>query len=160
MVKEIKPLNSDKLMKVDDEDYEELSKHKWWFNNKGYPHTYIYVDNKRTSIFMHQILIKPPKGLQIDHIDRDKLNNQRDNLRIATQSQNNMNRIKQKNTSSKYKGVSWHKEHKKWRAYITFKDKYIHLGYFTNEDDAGRAYNKRAKELFNKYANLNIIMEF
>jgi hypothetical protein len=94
-------------------------------------------------------------GKYIDHLDGNGLNNQRSNLRFATKSENGMNRQKQENTTSIYKGVSWHKHNRKWVAYITINGKRSHLGYFISEVDAAKVYNQKAIELFCEFANLN-----
>ena len=93
----------------------------------------------------------------IGSISSTLLNNQKSNLRFYTRGENQMNRQKQGNVSSIYKGVSFSKDHKKWRARIRIKDNIIHLGYFISETDAAIAYNAKAIELFCEFANLNII---
>ena len=93
--------------------------------------------------------------LVVDHIDRNRLNNQISNLRYVSYSQNCMNSNKQLNTSSKYKGVCFHKQNKKWKAQIQLNNKKIHIGYYDGEIDAARAYNTKAVELFGEYACLN-----
>lgn len=91
----------------------------------------------------------------IDHIDRNKLNNRIENLRNVVHQQNQWNRSKSKNSSSQYKGVTWDKQTNKWMVQIKINKKQIHLGRFTNEIDAAKAYNKKATELFKEYANIN-----
>ena len=92
----------------------------------------------------------------VDHIDGDPTNNRRSNLRNCTQHQNSMNSRKRKNdASSKYKGVSWDKGRKKWRAYINLMRKQLFLGRFDNELEAARAYNDKAVELYGEFAHLN-----
>ena len=93
--------------------------------------------------------------LIVDHIDRDKDNNQITNLRWATHQQNMMNRVIQSNTSSQYKGVIRLRNTDKWIVRIKMNRKSIHLGTFANEEDAVRAYNAKAIELFGEFANLN-----
>lgn len=95
------------------------------------------------------------KGFIWDHIDRDYHNNQRSNLRIATKQQNNFNRSKASNNTSGYKGVSWHKCSKKWRATIKRDGVAKHVASCLTPEDAARAYDKAAKELFGKFACLN-----
>ena len=104
---------------------------------------------------MHRLLMNEPAGFDIDHIDHNKLNNQKNNLRIVTRSQNMMNRLKGKNCSSIYKGVCWKGEINKWSVQIMIDNKYIHIGVFKIEEEAALAYNKKAKELFGEYAYLN-----
>ena len=105
----------------------------------------------------HAIMGKPPKGLVVDHINHNGLDNRKDNLRFGTNQQNQQNSRSHKNSSSQYKGVSLYKRprSKRWEAYITHKRKKTHIGYFTCAHEAALAYNKKAKELFGEYALLN-----
>lgn len=91
----------------------------------------------------------------VDHIDRDSLNNCRNNLRLATHSQNNANRGKHKNNQSGYKGVYWDRKKKKWRAVIRQNYKTIHIGYFESAADAHTAYCVKAIELFGEFARFD-----
>ena len=91
----------------------------------------------------------------IDHIDGDKLNNNIKNLRVVTLSQNQHNRKPNKNSSSIYKGVSWHKHKQMWISHIYMNKKLNHLGYFKSSMDAAKAYNIKSIELFGEYAKLN-----
>lgn len=98
----------------------------------------------------------------LDHIDGNKLNNDINNLRKATNQENQRNRKKNKSynckpTSSKYKGVGWHKYIKKWRARIAINGKDEHLGYFKSEIDAAMAYDKVAIEEFGEFAKVNFV---
>jgi hypothetical protein len=89
-----------------------------------------------------QAFLENPQNLPtVDHIDRDTSNYTLENLRFASRSEQNVNQSKQKNTSSKYIGVCWDNPTAKWRAYIKIEGKNKHLGYFDNEEDAGRAYD-------------------
>ena len=150
-------LTQDKYAIVDDDDYEILKKHKWCYS-MGYAMRgdYIgdYVNGK--NILMHREIMKTPKGFDTDHIDGDKLNNRKENLRIVTRSQNIMNSKKKSGLSSKYKGVSFYKKTSKWTAQICPKEGRIHLGTFLTEEKAARAYDNKAKELFGDYAKLNL----
>ena len=103
---------------------------------------------------MHREIMHAPKGMVVDHIDGNSLNNRRSNLRLCTVSQNHQNR-RRTYGSSKYKGAWWDKRRNKWVAAITFKGKYIYLGFFDNEIDAGKAYDRKAAELFGEFAYLN-----
>lgn len=98
-----------------------------------------------------------PTGMMIDHIDGDGLNNQIDNLRLATHVQNSRNRKLNRNNTSGYKGVCLFKRDQNWVAYITVNYKRIHLGFFDTPEGAARAYNIAAIEHFGEFASLNVI---
>lgn len=151
------PITRGKFMKVDDEDFEFATKYKYQFTTHGYAirSKHLYSKNKKEkkiACFFHRELLNAPKGMQVDHINHDKLDNRKCNLRICTRSQNNMNR---KNEDTK--GISWYKNRKLWVSYIKLNGKRFHLGYFKNKIDALKAYNKKSKELFGEFAYLNKI---
>jgi AP2 domain. len=92
---------------------------------------------------------------QIDHINRDSSDNQRNNLRAATSQQNHMNQTKQTGRSSLYKGVSWKGKNQKWQAYGNIDRHFCYLGVFLTEMEAAKAYDKWAKQNFGEFASLN-----
>ena len=108
-----------------------------------------YLAHRLIFLYHHGYLPK-----YIDHIDRNKLNNDINNLREVTQSQNNMNKSSVKG-SSQYKGVCWRKRRNKWETNIKINQKLKYLESFNLEEDAAKAYNKAAIELFGEYAKLN-----
>lgn len=157
------PLSQGLFALVDDEDFEYLNQFKW--SARKSKNTYYALRNscgrnnkKRFIIFMHRIVLGL-NDLQIkgDHVDGNGLNNQRYNLRPSTNAENARNAKPNKNKSSKYKGVSLKKDHydKKWSARITFDRKQINIGYFKDEIEAAKAYDKKAKKLFGEFAYLN-----
>ena len=97
--------------------------------------------------------------LDVDHINNDKKNNELSNLRLATRSQNLGARSKLRNNTSGFKGVRYayktKKNKKKWRAEISCNNVYYNLGHFSTKEEAARAYDKKAKELFGEFANIN-----
>jgi hypothetical protein len=139
---------------VSDEDYQYLNQFKWSFTN-GYARR---VSKKKTYL-MHREIMNPQNGFVVDHINHDKLDNRRVNLRVCTQQKNTANRIKINGCTSKYKGVSWNKKNKNWNSEIMYNNKAIWLGCFKNEHDAGIAYNKKAIEIYGEYAYINKIQE-
>lgn len=152
------PLTQGKVALVDDKDYQRLSVHSWhtWRSTSGVFYARRTTKNpSRVTILMHQEVIgKPEAGLEIDHKDRDGLNNQRSNLRFVTHSENMMGQKTIKGTS-RFKGVSWRASSNKWRALIRVGGRLNHLGYFTDEEDAARAYDAAALEHFGEFARLN-----
>jgi hypothetical protein len=147
------PLTKGKVAIVDAEDYERLSKYKWHAVNTG-GKFYAYRCRNKRSISMHRIIMGEPKGKVVDHIDGNSLNNRRSNLRICTVAENIRNR-RRTGGVSRYKGVCFVKRLNKWQAEITFNGRQIHIGIFKDEISAGRAYDKKAKELFGEFACLN-----
>ncbi len=142
---------------VDDEFYEEAIKHKWYCSNNGltkYAHCKSKINGKWKSYYLHQLIMDTiGTKLKIDHKDRNGLNNQKQNLRICSHSDNMKNRIKHRGTS-KYTGVNLHL-YGKWLARININGKQKHIGTFKNEIDAAKAYNKAAIETGNPFYNLN-----
>ena len=135
-MKKIK-LTQNKYALVDDENFEWLDQWKWHYNN-GYAMRRKHIKGRKSGIYilMHNLINGTPKGLDTDHVDRDRLNNQRSNLRTVTHQQNAFNaKLNLRNTSG-YKGVSLDKVLNKWKVYIILNDKYIHLGRFLNLEDA------------------------
>ncbi len=156
------PLTQGKFAIVDDGDYEFLIQWKWKYSNHGYAvrnHHIGMVDGKRIQkrIYMHRLIIGALSGQYTDHINGEVLDNRRCNLRICTNQQNAANSKKWSiATSSKYKGVSWDKVNKKWTAQIGGEER-KHLGRFSSEIEAAKAYNKAALERHGEFAMLNIL---
>lgn len=151
------PLTRSKFAIVDDEDYDNLINIKFYYGNK-YAVCNKKVNGTWKNVPMHHIILgKPRKGYVIDHINRNPLDNRKCNLRICTQSNNSMNRIKLKKSSSKYKGVSFCKRNNKYKSHIKINGVLKYLGTFQNEELAALKYNESAIELFGEYAMLNII---
>ncbi len=132
----------------------------------GYWEVTITTDKQRR-YFCHRIVFYMQTGINpedfcIDHVDRTRSNN--NNLRLATFACNSANQGKQqtyagKKTTSRYKGVTWDKNARKWKAQIVVNYKCIYLGYFPTEESAATAYNSAAIKHFGQYANLNDVDE-
>jgi len=149
-MKKIK-LTQGKVALVDDKDFERVNKKRWQAQQK--PATYYVIGQTsklskggQKTIYLHREIIgKPPKGMEVDHINGDGLDNRRENLRFVTRRQNMQN--KQTIRSSKYPGVSWHQGTQKWQSRIHVGGKQTHLGVFTDEKEAFIAYRKAVESI-------------
>lgn len=155
------------IVQVDDEDYEELSKYKWYLA-KGKHTFYVHRDAsihengkrvKKITILMHRQIM----GLQsddkrlVDHIDGCGTNNQKINLRICTATENNRNRVHSRGDfASQYKGVYWDRQRCIWVASIRVDKKDIHLGRYKNEEDVAKVYDWAAIKYFKEFACVNL----
>jgi hypothetical protein len=144
--------NSEHQAIVDDEDFDRVRSYKWKYH-RGYAR---HFASEGIKMYLHRFIMNVPmRNPIVDHINGDKLDCRRENLRKCSKQENNRNASKrEKTTSSKYKGVYKHKD--KWRAYIYLNKKKISLGCYENEIDAALAYDKKAKELFGDFAKPNI----
>jgi hypothetical protein len=152
------PLTNNEFTIVDDENFDRFSKYKWHLDKRGrrlYAKRDIVIEEKRTTIYMHQEIIIVPNGLEIDHKNSNGLDNRKENLRICNRTQNNGNRRKRLNCSSKYKGVSWNNGKKKWQSAITVYGKTMYLGRFNDEIKAAEVYDDKAIEIFGEFSRLN-----
>jgi hypothetical protein len=160
MVKTIE-LTQGKVAIVDDEDYDELNKYKW-YAHKDHQWERWYasrmsnrINGKRKLIMMHRKIMKDSSGKIIDHKNHDGLDNRKCNLRICNCSQNTKNSKIYKTNTSGFNGVIWNKERKKWRAQIYKDYQTIFIGYFKDKEVAARAVDEKAIELFGEFAILN-----
>ena len=152
---------------VDRKNFDWLNQYAWmaWTPKESPRLTYAvrkgHVDEGRsgnTKILMHREIVGAKGKDQVDHEDCNGLNNTEENLRWATHSQNLGNpRKRATKTSSKFKGVTWQKSTNKWQASVQYLGKRFYVGWFKNELDAAKAYNKKAIELFGEYARINVI---
>ena len=141
---------------VDDHDYVWLSAWKWCANRtiNSNPAVAARYEGKKY-VYMHRQIMNTPKGMLTDHINHNTLDNQRHNLRVCTYSQNNTNHTKTLSTSSQYLGVYWKKDRAKWYAQIHLDGKQKYLGYFSNEEEAAREYDKAVIRYRDEYATIN-----
>ncbi len=146
-------LGDGKSVLVDAADFEWLSRYKWRTTGgtKGYVHTRI----KGKSVYIHRLIMNPPPGKVVDHINGNVWDNRRRNLRVCTRAQNSRNSVGRSGTSSLFKGVTWDRRARKWVAIIVHGGKGLRLGSFDDEVEAARAYDRKARELFGAYAYLN-----
>lgn len=156
-MREVKvPLTRGKFAVINSDDLELVMGFKWHITNLGYARTDFWKP-QRGYIFMHRLIMPCPQGLQVDHINGDRLDNRRENLRICTQAQNVAARLKTKNqTHSKYKGIK--RIRTKWSAVLRHRDKDIYLGMYDNELSAAKAYDAKALEIHGEFAKTNKMM--
>lgn len=123
---------------VDKEDYEKVSKVGWCINERNKDYIVGRFDGK--VVYIHRFILNAPNGTDCDHINGDRLDNRKENLRLVSRSINLRNK--------KWKGVSFHKQVKKWRSYITINGKQLNLGLFQTEEEAKESTNKAREKYF------------
>lgn len=155
-MREIK-LTKDLVALIDEEDYERVSAYKWtaWESSPGR----FYAARKDSffgTVYLHRFIMgNLLTKKQIDHINGNKLDNRKENLRFVTASQNQANSNPSYRGKSKYKGVTWHTQNCNWFARIRVNYKEIYLGVFESEGDAAVAYDIAAARYFGSFAKLN-----
>lgn len=157
MVKQI-PLQNYMFALVDDEDYERCMKFNWAVNTSDGINLYVREANFAEGL--SHFILGLPRGsneLVVTYLDKNPLNCQKHNLKIVSHSYTTQSRRGNRNTSSNYKGVHWHKGSNKWRACIRLGKKIKHLGLFETEEEAATTYNEAALKFFGEHAYQNII---
>jgi HNH endonuclease len=148
------PLSSKFWTLVDDEDNWALS-YVWHFRTDDYTY-YVYrtlkLDGKWIKKQLHREILDAPPGVQIDHRNGNGLDNRRENLRLATNTQNSYNARRSRRNTSGIKGVSWNKHNQRWEAYIRANGKRRHLGYYQQLEDAAAARTKAELEYHGEFA--------
>ena len=155
-MKEIR-LNKERVALVDDEDFEWLNQWKWsWKPDRygGYA-TRTQLSPVRRLISMSRLIMGEPEGLEVDHINQNKLDNRKENLRICTTLENQRNKNITKYNKTGFKGVSEYPRYSCYRARINVDGKEHFLGNFKDKESAAREYDKNAKKFFGKFAVLN-----
>jgi hypothetical protein len=149
------PLTQGFVAIIDAQDADRVLSLKWCARRTPhtvYAHRGAYHNGKRSSQTLHQFIT----GYALtDHINGNGLDNRRSNLREATISQNGHNRRRDRDSSSGYKGVSWHARSGKWQVLIRANGPQKFLGYYVTAEEAARAYDAAARELHGEYAAVN-----
>jgi len=149
---------------VDDQDYERVIGHRWYAEIRTRRDGSVKVYARRkvqtpgissTWQSLHRFILNAPDGMQVDHINGKGLDNRRSNLRLCSHAENQHNRRPQTGGTSAFKGVRWHKAAAKWVASISINGESKHLGSFSSEQDAAKAYDLAAAANFGEYARHN-----
>lgn len=152
------PLENGGETLVDERDFDDLSKHRWFRSRLGYAHRQGWTNGEHWCIWMHREINQTPPHLFTDHINGNKLDNRRCNLRTANKAQNSTNRPKPhlQKASSFFKGVSFHPATNLWRARVS-DNGFDRTTYHKTPEQAALDYNRMAKERFGDYAQLNVL---
>ena len=137
------------MIQISPQDKHLLKKFTWYINANGYVEATKTIRKKKHHFLLHRVIMGANgNDPLVDHIDGNKLNNRRSNLRFATLLDNAQNlKNKRKNSSSGFRGVCWDKQKEKFKGYHTFNYKYHHIGYFDSKQEAHRAVLKYRKEM-------------
>ena len=161
------PLTQNKYAIVDNEDYESVSRFRWYAVNCSglfyaktgthYATTHMGSRRKRWQghMYLHRFLLHPPKGFVVDHINSNALDCRRSNMRVCTQAQNIYNTRKLHPGLSQYKGIKWHNRDHVWEAYVHAEGRRFYLGRSPHEEIAAQMYDKGACEIHGEYACVN-----
>ncbi|MDO5300275.1 MAG: HNH endonuclease [Clostridia bacterium] len=139
-------------MLIDYADYPAVRTHRWWVDKGS---GYFVTSKDGRLVYLHRMLMPCPEGLVCDHINRNKLDNRRSNLRYATPQENSRNRGMSRKNTSGFIGVSWHIRNERYVAQIKVDGRTRNLGQFRTAEEAARARDKAALFFFGEFANLN-----
>lgn len=140
---------------VDADDAEAISQTTWRLTTARYAARSQTVEGVKRTIYMHRLIAQTPPGLVTDHINGDRLDNRRSNLRSATLSQNGANSTRR--CRSGYRGVYLHKPTGRWLAQVSEGGQARHLGIFDTAEEAAAAYDRAAIAKWGDYARLNLV---
>lgn len=148
---------------IDPEDYVRLAGYRWMAQRSEqgvwYAVRTVHTGTTSTSEHMHRVIMDAPRDKDVDHVNGNGLDNRKSNLRLVDDSVNQQNRHRMSLNTSGYRGVTWDKQSKKWRAGIKKTGKSYHLGLHTTREDAARAYDDGARRLYGPKAWTNFPTE-
>lgn len=151
-------LTRGKVALVEDEDFERFNQFKWYFGLNYAVRNSSLKNGKRKKIFMHREILGEPSGLEVDHINGDRLDNRRGNLRACSHAQNQKNMTRPRNNTSGFKGVSFRKDTNKWQVRICIDKKQTHIGCFDSARRAALVYDFVAREIYGEFAKTNFFI--
>lgn len=142
-------------VRVSPSDFDLLSRYSWHVTKAGWKF-YARTTLNGRNILMHRMLMIPGPAQVVDHVDDDGLNNMRENLRLCSNAENTARQRRTENSgSSRFRGVSWNRRDHNWRVSIRVRGSSHFLGHYDEEQDAARAYDAKAVEMFGEFARLN-----
>jgi len=145
---------------IDEQDTDVAGPWKWRVTHNGY----VYRNSwgaVQVKIYLHRAIMRvthASREVEVDHINHDKLDNRRENLRLCTRSLNNAARLgNRKRKYSDYRGVTYakSKKTKPWKAQIGYRGKNVNIGRYKTEEEAAKSYDKEARRLFGEFARPN-----
>ncbi len=157
------PLSRGMFAIIDECEYDNISRFNWYIKESHgvyYAQRNLLINGKRNTQKMHRFIMDAPKGIQVDHINHNGLDNRKENLRLCTHGQNQMNSRSRKGSSSQYKGVIKTKVGKPWAAHYQFNNKVHRIGGFNSEIEAALAYDEIVSKKFGEFAYLNFPQTF
>ena len=142
---------------IDDDDFEKvISAGKWHKKNENGKIYFVHTISKSFKmLYLHRLICPPEKGLFVDHINGNTLDNRKCNLRVCTHAENMKNQKRNSLNTSGYKGVSFNRQYQKWKASITTDGVRYFLGYFPNPETAYAEYCKAAEKYHGKFSRVN-----
>ena len=159
------PIGRGYTVLIDDEDYDQISQHKWYvYDHRKLKTVYarrmtLGAIKTKKHVSLHREIMGFPDCM-VDHINGNGLDNRRCNLRLCNPGENSRNRgMIQRETASGFKGVWWRKADRKWEACIYYNSKKHKLGYFRDKIDAAKAYNEAALRLHGEFASINDLFD-
>jgi len=149
-------LTQGKVSLVDDDDYERLARYPWCYKGSGYAvRRGPVTDGKQSLLYMHKEILNIGPEKEVDHINHDRLDNRRANLRVCDHKQNARNMKRRERKTSQFIGVYWERARRKWHAQVKLNYRARFIGRFDSEEEAARAYDQAAVMLHGEFASTN-----
>lgn len=147
-------------IQIDAEDLPLIEAYRWYFRKQdSYVYRTVRTKERNKTIYLHREIIKTPKGMLTDHVNGDRLDYRKSNLRACSSSENNQNRGRMTNNTLGVTGLSFYpkKAYNQWRATIMFSGAFVHLGYFQTKEEATAARKAAEKVYFRSFARNELV---